>query len=166
MLIMIDGTASIAELSAKARSLGVPENFMDQLIDGGFVAREIAEPAPVPQSGAASKPAAPAVPPRPAVTARPGEPVQSTVTPAAAVPAQSAMGEDEFARFVAAQKFMNGKVSDVLGFRGLPLVLKIERASSRRELRALAEEFSEKIAKSLGLRARPIVDELKTLLQD
>jgi hypothetical protein len=75
------------------------------------------------------------------------------------------MGADEFANFIAVQKFMNATVSDALGFRGLPMVLKIERASSRDELRALVDELTERLNKAIGpLRAKGIVDQLRGLL--
>jgi hypothetical protein len=134
ILIMVDGTTTGGGLAQKAKTLGVPDDFMEQLLEGGFVAPRTTESRA--QSPAAAE-AAPFVP----------------------------MGAEELTNFIAVQKFMNATVSDALGFRGLPMVLKIERASSREELRALVEELTEKLNKALGpLRAKGIVDQLHGLL--
>lgn len=139
MLIMVDGAATAGELAAKAQSLGVPEDFLEQLVGSGFIA---------PTAAAVSAPQAPAA----------GAAAPST-------PPAEPMSEDEFGRFVAAQKFMNATVSDKLGFRGLPVVLKIERASSRKELQALVAELTEKLAKALGPQeAKNIIAQLTALL--
>jgi hypothetical protein len=131
ILIMVDGTTTGGGLAQKAKTLGVPDDFMEQLLEGGFVAPRTTE------SQAQSPAATPFVP----------------------------MGAEELTNFIAVQKFMNATVSDALGFRGLPMVLKIERASSREELRALVEELTEKLNKALGpLRAKGIVDQLHGLL--
>jgi hypothetical protein len=137
MLIMVDGAVTASELTKKAKSLAVPDDFMEYLLQGGFIELAIAAPSAPATVEKASAPAAPAEP----------------------------MGADEFSRFISAQKFMNGTVSDALGFRGLPLVLKIERASSRTELLALVDELSEKLSKALGpLRAKGIIEQLTGLL--
>jgi hypothetical protein len=134
ILIMVDGTTTGGGLVEKAKTLGVPDDFMEQLLAGGFVAPKTT--AGQGQSPAAAE-AAPFVP----------------------------MGTDELTNFIAVQKFMNATVSDALGFRGLPMVLKIERASTREELRALVDELTERLSKALGpLRAQGIVDQLRGLL--
>jgi len=133
ILIMVDGSTTGSGLAQKAKTLGLSEDFMEHLLEGGFVAPRTTE-----------------------------SPAQSPVDAAAAfVP----MGVDELTNFIAVQKFMNATVSDALGFRGLPMVLKIERASSRAELRALVDELTEKLNKAIGpLRATGIVDQLRGLL--
>jgi hypothetical protein len=134
ILIMVDGTTTGGGLAQKAKALGVPDDFMEHLLEGGFVAPQTTES---PAQSAAAVAATPVVP----------------------------MGADELANFIAVQKFMNATVSDALGFRGLPMVLKIERASSRDELRALVDELTERLNKAIGpLRAKGIVDQLRGLL--
>jgi hypothetical protein len=134
ILIMVDGSTTGGGLALKAKTLGLPEDFMEQLLEGGFIAPQTTES---PGQSPAAVEAAPIVP----------------------------MGDDELTNFIAVQKFMNATVSDALGFRGLPMVLKIERASSRQELRALVDELTERLNKAIGpLRAKGIVDQLNGLL--
>jgi hypothetical protein len=58
--------------------------------------------------------------------------------------------QDEFARFRAAKDFMNVTIVDALGLKSFFFTLKLERASTREDLRALAPAYREALAKAEG----------------
>ncbi|HUP97497.1 MAG TPA: hypothetical protein VM073_06140 [Usitatibacter sp.] len=73
--------------------------------------------------------------------------VPGPATAAAATPAPGPAG-DEFSRFRAAKDFMNVTIVDALGIKSFFFTMKLERASTRDDLRALAPAYREAIAKA------------------
>jgi hypothetical protein len=62
----------------------------------------------------------------------------------------AATPRDEFQRFSAAQRFMNETVVNALGMRSFFFTLKLEKCSTRAELRELLEDYGKAIAKGAG----------------
>jgi len=57
---------------------------------------------------------------------------------------------DEPARFRAAKDFMNMTIVDALGLKAFLFTMKLERASSRADLREMASAYAQAIEKALG----------------
>jgi hypothetical protein len=76
---------------------------------------------------------------------------------AAATPVAAAPAGDEFSRFRAAKDFMNITIVDALGMKSFFFTLKLERASTRADLRDLATAYREAIAKADGEAAAKVL---------
>jgi hypothetical protein len=82
--------------------------------------------------------------------------------PASAAPAVPA---DEFTRFREAKQFMNTTIVDALGMKSFFFTLKLERASTRADLRELVEPYEQAIAKAEGEEsAEVLVTRLREML--
>jgi len=119
MLILIDGAQPEFILREEAVKVGAPIVFLDELLKLGLIEK----------AGRASVPGQPAAGP-------------------AANAASAAAPGDEFSRFRAAKDFMNITIVDALGIKSFFFTLKLERASTRADLRELAPAYREAIAKA------------------
>jgi hypothetical protein len=76
-----------------------------------------------------------------------GRAAPAIATPAAATSRPAPAG-DEYSRFRVAKDFMNVTIVDALGIRSFFFTLKLERAGTLADLRALAPAYREAIAKA------------------
>ncbi len=127
MLIMVDGTRTVAQLRHAQVTLGAPEDFLESLVALGLVA-----------SDSASAPAARAATPRAPVDVELGLSLPDKV------PAEDAE------KYRAALKFMNDTAVDLIGLRAFFFTLKIEKCFTMADLKELIPQFSAAIAKSKG----------------
>jgi hypothetical protein len=126
MLIMVDGKRTVAELKAAAAVLSAPEDFLEILLQGGWVAAQRSAAVPPVEETASAPPAQPVRETRPAPTTT------------------------ELERFTLARKLMNDSAVDALGFRAFLFTLKLERCFNLQDLRALLPEFRQGLAKTRG----------------
>jgi hypothetical protein len=135
MLIMVDGTRTVAQLRDAAQTLTAPPDFLETLLGLGLIALEgvtrVPPQAPAPVAAPAPVPAS--VP----MVAQPAPPGGEVWT-----------GEAD--RFRATLKFMNDSAVDLLGLRAFFFTLKLEKCFTTHDLLALLPEFSKAIAKSNG----------------
>ena len=137
MLILTDASKSAAELRVQAAQIGVPEDFLESLLDAGYIA-------PAGFNG----PSAAGVP---ANGSSGAEPV--TIT------------RDELARFRDAKSFMNETVVSALGIRAFMFTLRLERCTSRAELAELLPDYERALRKaSTEPEARVMGERMKELL--
>lgn len=135
MLIMIDGQKTLQFLRESAAKFGCPENFIESLEAEGLIARVGGTPAATPAVSAKAPVAA----------------ATAISTPVAAADAPSApaqIPQDEYARFRAAKDFMNNAVVNSLGIKAFFFTLKLERAGTIDDLRALVKPFQEALTKA------------------
>lgn len=130
MLIMVDGTRTVAQLRHAQLTLGAPPDFLESLEALGLVALDrMAPPAAL---------AAPAAAP----------PARVDVEVGLAPPEGPPLDSNE--KFRAALKFMNDTAVDLLGLRAFFFTLKIEKCFTMTDLTELIPQFSSAIAKSKG----------------
>ena len=130
MLIMVDGTRTVAQLRHAQLTLGAPPDFMDSLVALGLVASDRA-----PALTAAIAPAA---------TPLAQADVELGLAPPDGKPA------DDNEKFRAALKFMNDSAVDLLGLRAFFFTLKIEKCFTMADLKDLIPQFSSAITKRKG----------------
>lgn len=128
LLLMIDGKASGAQLLDKFAAFPNSAELLQILEDGGYIAAV---------AGAAT--AAPAAAPRPAAAA-----------PAAPAPAAAAATAGDSLATV--RRFMNQTLREIFGPDADDLSLKVDKAVSESDLRALAEKHRDLIASVGGRR--------------
>jgi hypothetical protein len=119
MLILVDPSRSVDDLRAQAAQLGVDANFLEMLIDEGYIA--------VAAAGQGAS------------TAGPGAPSAAELR---------ATAGDELERFRAAKSFINETVVDALGVRAFMFTLKLERCATRAELAQLLPDYAKAIGKA------------------
>lgn len=136
LLILVDGTRSLEELTNDGRRLGAPEDALILLMKEGFVA---------PVTGAVASVVEPV--PGPA-------------------PGGSDAATDEFGRFRAAQQFMNNTAVDNMGgLKKFTFTLKLERCSVRQDLANLLPDYEESLTKAIGRDAAGVlVGRLRAML--
>lgn len=139
---MVDGRQDGESLLKKVAGLGLTADNLSNLIEQGFIA-------------ALDTAAAPAI--------------SFTDLPEAATAAvpQAASGEeiDPVAQFQAVHAFYNQTIRGTIGFRGVGLQLKVEKANSIDDLRALRRPFLETVLKLRGVElTRSLRDRLDQLL--
>ncbi len=131
LLVMIDGKHSAGELLQKVGSLGLTESSLAELLENGFIqpAQPVAvQPAPAPQPEAA-----------PAAVAT----VVTTAAPEAILPE----GQNQFQ---AIYHFYTQTIKSMIGLRGYALQLKVEKAGSIEDFRALRQAYLEAVLKAKG----------------
>jgi hypothetical protein len=128
MLILVDGRQPAFVLKEESQKLGAPEDFIEQLLGLGLIAKT----GTVASKGASSA-------------------VDRSLIPTPAV--------DEYTRFRAAKDFMNVSVVNALGLKSFFFTLKLERAGTVADLRALAEAYRAAIAKASGQAEAEILTE-------
>ncbi len=126
MLIMVDGTRTVAQLRHAQLTLNAPPDFLDSLVALGLVA-----------SDRAPAPALPAAAPLSLVDLEIGS-----------VPTNWSPGDIE--KFRAALKFMNDSAVELLGLRAFFFALKIEKCFTMADLKDLIPQFKIAITKSKG----------------
>ena len=126
LLVMVDGKQSDEELLKKVGGLGLNEESFSELAAAGLI-ELTAQPLP---STAAAIPVAPAAEAQPAPTA----PVQM----------------DSAAQFQAIYQFYTETIKSMIGLRGYALQLKVEKAASIDDFRALRDPYLEAVLKSKG----------------
>ena len=136
LLILVDGTRSIDQLTDDGRKLGAPEDALILLMRDGFVA---------PVAG---------------TIAEAGAPGGTAANESEAAP------EDTFARFRKAQQFMNVTAVDNMGsLKKFTFTLKLERCSVLQDLAELLDDYESSLTKSIGKDATGVlVSRMKELL--
>ncbi len=149
MLVLIDGKHDIDDLLKKVAGLGLDEHHLAELLDAGFIQE-------VQQKGSGE-----------AVPSLPSQQTDGAQTPSAAEPASKAAdvlpeGENQFE---AIYHFYNETIKSTVGLRGYGLQLKVERAESIEDFRALRDAYLEAVRKAKGNEmARSLRDRLDQLL--
>ncbi len=154
MLIMVDGTRTVAQLKEAAQTLSAPPDFLELLAGMGLVAQEGVAPARSSAPPAPAPSAAPVASPAPAVSSG---------------SAAAAAGAEKFDadKFRATLKFMNDSAVDLLGLRAFFFTLKLEKCYTPAALLALLPVVSKAIAKSNGPEmARALEERARQMLSD
>ncbi len=142
MLIMVDGTRTVAQLRQAQLTLGAPTDFLESLLALGLVA-----------SDSAPAPALPAAAPLSLVDLEIGS-----------VPTDWNPGDIE--KFRAALKFMNDSAVELLGLRAFFFALKIEKCFTMADLKDLIPQFKIAITKSKGPEvARALEERVRRMIQ-
>jgi hypothetical protein len=166
LLVLIDGKHTQEELLKQVGALGLTEQSVSDLIDGGFISFHenaspaAAAPAEVPAPAAAPKAAAlvpaPAPATAPATAAAPA--ASGAIAPEDILPP----GENQFH---ALYNFYTSTIKSTIGLRGYGLQLKVERAASIDDFRELRQAYVEAVLKSKGEEmAHSLRDRLDQLL--
>ena len=152
LLVMIDGKQSAAEIMKKVAGLGLNEQNLQELLELELIG-VTATPSPEGEPASTATPAAPIHPAAPATD-------DSEVSEAMA---ESAMTDAE--RFQALYNLYNETIKSAMGLRGYGLQLKVERAASIEDFRALRSTYVEAVQKAKGPEmARSLRDRLDQLL--
>lgn len=124
LLVMVDGKQSDEELLKKVAGLGLNAESMTELLDKGFI-RLATQLQPAPASPL---------------------PIQTSTLPVAA-PTEIM---NESGQFQAIYQFYTETIKSTIGLRGYAFQLKVEKAGSIAEFRALREPYLEAVLKSKG----------------
>lgn len=136
MLILIDGKQPLLILQDEAEKVGAPKDFLEQLRGMELIAR-IGSIAP------------------------------SAVAPAANTPISvgGTAPDHLFAQFRQAKNFMNISVVNAMGIKAFFFTLKLERAGTLNDLRALMEPYQAAIRKASGdAEAQVLTERLREML--
>ena len=166
LLVLIDGKHGESELLRQVAGLGLNEQSIAELLENGFIAAH--EAADI-VAGAA---AAPATPVKKSAAAAPHPGAASLATADAGTetavleppPSNGFLppGENQFQ---ALYNFFTSTIKSTIGLRGYGLQLKVERAGSIDEFRALRQPYVEAVLKAKGPEmARSLRDRLDQLL--
>jgi hypothetical protein len=164
LLVLIDGKHTQEDLLKQVGALGLTEQSVSDLIDGGFIsfhddsAPASSAPAAAPAPAAAQKAAAPV--PAPVAAAAPAAVAAATgtIAPEDILPP----GENQFH---ALYNFYTSTIKSTIGLRGYGLQLKVERAASIDDFRELRQAYVEAVLKSKGEEmAHSLRDRLDQLL--
>ena len=152
---MVDGKQSAAQLLKKLTAIGLDESSLKELIDLGFIiaTSQTEATTATPSANVSSDPsiAAPANNDEPPV-------VKAT---------EAQPEKTEVEQFELLYGFFNETIKSVLGLRGIPLQLKVERAKNIDDLKALRQPYLEAVLKSKGREiARSLRDRLDMLLYE
>ena len=150
MLIMVDGTRTVAQLRQAQLTLGAPGDFLENLLALGLVVSDMAPAKPA--SGAT--PPSSQSPPAQAATA-----AQAAVDFELSLPALDTGLPQDAEKFRAALKFMNDTSVDLLGLRSFFFTLKVEKCFTMADLKELIPQFSSAIAKSKGAEVARAMEE-------
>jgi len=143
LLVLIDGRHNVADLLAKVAGLGLNEQNLAELLEGGFI-----------RDAAAAAPPAPSAP----------SPASAPAAPSPAPTAAAVLPEGE-SQFEAIYHFYNETIKNTLGLRGYGLQLKVEKAGSIEDFRELRRAYLEAVQKSRGTEmARSLRERLDQLL--
>lgn len=149
LLVLIDGKHDSTHLLEKVKGLGLDERGIAELLESGFI-QELPEGTPVPSALGPNNPS-----PAPVPVAAPTD----TAIPSGAI---LPTGENQFE---AIYHFYNETIKSTIGLRGYALQLKVERAESVEDFRALRRPYLEAILKAKGNEmARSLRDRLDQLL--
>ena len=149
LLVLVDGKASKTDLLRKVSGMGLDDRSLQELVDSEFIGRAAdATPASTEQliAPAGSAPPvqnAPAAAPALEVAAAPA--VETLPLTAAAT-----SGMNTVDQIFALKKFFNDTIKSNLGLRGFSFQLRVERAGTLTEFRALREPYLDAIMKAKG----------------
>lgn len=127
LLVLVDGKQSKEDLLKKVNGIGLGEESIEELVKGGFI--EIMSAA----ATLAAEPAPTAVPEKAAAPSSP-----ETILPE---------GENQFQ---AIYHFYTETIKSTIGLRGYGLQLKVEKAASIDDFRALRQPYLEAVLKAKG----------------
>lgn len=166
LLLLVDGRRDTVELMAKVAGLGLDEKALVELLDGGFIrahenATAVAAEAAAGPDGAMSKTPGQAdaiAKPAPTDSVGPGqfEAPLSTRPVLAADPttlrsaAAKGILRDGETQYQALYNFFNETIRSAIGLRGYALQLKVERATSIADFRALRQTYLDGVLKAKG----------------
>jgi pyruvate/2-oxoglutarate dehydrogenase complex dihydrolipoamide acyltransferase (E2) component len=166
LLVLIDGKHTQDDLLKQVGTLGLTEQSVSDLIEGGFISFHESTP-----PAAAATPAAPAPTPAPAPAAAPEASKASTAAPASTTAdAPAAVNHADILppgenQFHALYNFYTSTIKSTIGLRGYGLQLKVERAASIDDFRELRQAYVEAVLKSKGEEmAHSLRDRLDQLL--
>jgi hypothetical protein len=157
LLVMIDGHRPLETLMKNFGPLGLgPENVGELLKDDYIVLVDDGEPEPVPDSGAAHKPAMTArqrMAARREASARlhhehEHEAAHEREGPATIAPATAEPTTAE--RHLALQEFYTQTIKSTLGLRGMMLQLKVEKCAGIEDFRQLRDVYLDAVLKAKG----------------
>jgi len=140
LLVMVDGKHAMGALLQQVAGLGLTETAATDLLEEGFIVAAPVAAAPVVSASAASALLPEAASPPPSFA-----PMAPRADTALHAPVGAAAEQ-----FQALYVFYNQTIKANLGLRGLPLQLKVERAASVDDLRALRRAFLEATQKARG----------------
>ena len=131
LLVMVDGKQSDDELLKKVGGIGLTQESFTELLDNGFIQLAV-------QAAAAFQPVS-----------------------AQAAPTSAAPQPDIPNQFQAIYEFYTETIKSTIGLRGYALQLKVEKAASIEDFRALREPYLEAVLKAKG---KEIARSLRTRL--
>lgn len=126
LLVMVDGKQTDEDLLKKVAGIGLSADSITELLDNGFI-QAAAQLQPEPANAAPIQPAAPAE--------------------ASQAPTQA---PDAASQFQAIYQFYTETIKSTIGLRGYSLQLKVEKAGSIEEFRALRDPYLEAVLKAKG----------------
>lgn len=139
LLLLVDGKTPLDNLLTTAAGLGMNRQHVQELIDQGFVTshtrNDTVSPEPIVNVSTVEE-----KPPGHAAIQPSGE----ETMPAAVTP------QDAAAQIQAAHQFYNETIKAYIGLRGVGLQLKVERAATLDDYRALRRPFLEAVLKHKG----------------
>lgn len=162
LLVLIDGQHPLDTLLVKFSSLGLTQASVDALVSDAYIAPVPGQAVAPVVAPVAARPPAQAARERLAARARAAqlngpnsqlqidapEIVAETAPPAAAPTPPSVNADAE--RIVALHAFFNQTIKSTLGLRGIMMQLKVEKAGTLDELRALRRPYLEAVLKAMG----------------
>lgn len=148
MLIMVDGTRTVAQLRQAQLTLGAPADFLENLLALGLV---VSDMAPSNSASAAGSLGSRSVLPTPSAHAAVDVELNLSTL-------DTGLPQD-VEKFRAALKFMNDTSVDLLGFRSFFFTLKVEKCFTMADLKELIPQFSGAIAKSKGAEVARAMEE-------
>lgn len=152
LLLLVDGKRDTDELMAKVGGLGLDQKALVDLLEAGFIeVGGMAAVEPVAGVAAALEPTpsvpAPESPERRAAGA--AEPATAPVPEARSATEQGILREGE-TQFQALYNFFTETIRSAIGLRGYGMQLKIERASSIADFKALRQPYLDAVLKAKG----------------
>jgi len=148
LLVLIDGKHNVGDLLKKVAGLGLDEHGIAELLDAGFI-----------QEASENKARAPAASTLGSAPEKSEPAADDTATGDGAI---LPIGESQFE---AIYHFYNETIKSTIGLRGYGLQLKVERADSIEDFRALRLPYLEAVLKAKGKEmARSLRDRLDQLL--
>jgi hypothetical protein len=179
LLVLIDGKHDADDLMKKVEGLGLGLESLRELQEQAFIAAlegsspltsltpaapAIAPPVAASQPGTAPAPVSQQVQPAPQVSAADVQPASNGSTPPATTGSAEAPVSDA-TRFKNVYQFYNETIKSMIGLRGYGLQLKVEKAGTLEELRAVRKPYLEAVQKAKGIEvARGMRDRLDQLL--
>ena len=137
LLVMIDGRQALESLLRDFALLGLSEDHVDALLRQDLIR--------LVSGGAASAVPAPAL-----GAAHPALALTATAPAPPVAHAPPATAQDNIARFRAVYDFYNQTIKSTIGLRGIGLQLKVEKAATIDDLRALRLPYLKAVLKARG----------------
>lgn len=148
MLIMVDGTRTVAQLRQAQLTLNAPPDFLENLLALGLVVSDMAPANPASRAAESTQRALSAA-----------SPAHAAVDVELSLPSLDTGPPQDPEKFRAALKFMNDTSVDLLGLRSFFFTLKVEKCFTMGDLKDLIPQFSAAIAKSKGAEVARAMEE-------